>query len=111
MNALSTQTLQVCRHVIASQVLSAGDPGFEESARLAPQALRELDLTIGERIAQAVTLEAPVVGAPAPGDKVSSGAPVPQKPCPGCEVCSIVLRRARAVPVVPDDSPLFRSAE
>ena len=72
MNALSTQTLQVCRHVIASQVLSAGDPGFEESARLATQALRELDLTIGERIAQAVTLEEvpdTVVGAPAPGDE------------------------------------------
>ena len=70
MNALSTQTLQVCRHVIASQVLSVGDPGFEEAARLATQALRELDLTIGERIAQAVTPEEvpdTVGGTPTPG--------------------------------------------
>ena len=74
MNALSTQTLQVCRHVIASQVLSVGDPGFEESARLASQAIRELDLALGKIIAQAGTLEeAPdtVVGAPAPGDEVA----------------------------------------
>ena len=46
MNHLSAQTLQVCRHVIASQVLSAGDPNFEEASRLAIQALKELDAAL-----------------------------------------------------------------
>ena len=55
MNHLSTQTLQVCRHVIASQVLSAGDPNFEEAARLAVQAIRELDLALHGRLAQEAT--------------------------------------------------------
>ena len=55
MNHLSTQTLQVCRHVIASQVLSAGDPNFEEAARLAVQAIRELDLALRWHLAQEAT--------------------------------------------------------
>lgn len=60
---LSEQTLRVCRHILVSQVLTVGEPGFREAAAMADVALAELD---GALVALAALSEAAPVAPAAP---------------------------------------------